>query len=355
MLKRIISVVIGVALLGGAVGMRGVTAQDSEIRVPDVTGLNVPQAAALLNQAGLRLGAEGAVAWSPDSPVAQDTISAQSPAAGTSAAFGAAVALTVLRSTNALLVYDDNDITLVNQTGAPLPLAAITFAALDGSTPAMFEAARWGGVLEAGDCGQLWSLSRREPKDLPECTEAMLWSTTNDPAQHFWTGTNGAARFAILQDGVERAVCPVAAAGTCPVFLANGTGGGDVIDYVYFAYTTDQLLLINPSQDRWMPLAALRIGVEATTDGAALPLAAQSDAPETVLGDVLRLAPGQCLWFKADSIDVPLEPCAVTAQFTTQPDALFWRAAFFVTGTDGERRECAAAIADSLTLCLLPR
>ncbi len=66
---------VGFLLITGAVA-----AQD--VSVPDLTGLNVPQAAALLNRAGLKLGAENAAGWTPESGVPQNTIGGQSIPAG---------------------------------------------------------------------------------------------------------------------------------------------------------------------------------------------------------------------------------------------------------------------------------
>lgn len=337
-----------------------VSAQTTAVRVPDVTGLNVPQAAAALNRAGLRLGAQIAVGWTPDSPLPQDSVSAQSLSPDTEAAFGTAVDLTVLRSANALLIYDDNDITLVNGTGAALDLSQISFNTLDGSVPAAFQAARWGGVLEAGDCGQLWSLSRREPKSLEECTEAMLWATTNDPAQHFWTGGGGVTQFSISQGGIQRGICPVSAVGRCEFFLASSTTAGDATDYVYFAYTADALVILNRSADRWMPLNGLLLNTAPTPNGFPVGPAASSVSPETVLGDVYQLAPGQCLLARLSDADtttaaVP-EPCDVLATYAFAPETQFWARDFYVTSsTDGQTRRCPAPGESGLSLCILPR
>src|SRR5690348_12468683 len=91
-----------------------VYAQDAA--VPDLTGLNVPEAAALLNKNGFALGAENNVGWTADSGQEQNTIKGQSVAAGQTAAPGSAIDVTVLRSPNAMLIYDDNDLSLVNKT-----------------------------------------------------------------------------------------------------------------------------------------------------------------------------------------------------------------------------------------------
>ncbi|MBZ0309257.1 MAG: PASTA domain-containing protein, partial [Anaerolineae bacterium] len=122
-------------------------AQDN-VAVPDVTGLNLPQALALLNQNGLRLGNENHTGWTADSGLPQNSVSEQSIPAGQTTAYGTAVDITLLRSPNALVIYDDNDFTLVNQTGEPLDLNAISFNSISGA--AAFPANTWGNSLDDG-------------------------------------------------------------------------------------------------------------------------------------------------------------------------------------------------------------
>src|SRR3954463_11504474 len=95
-------------------GIGQTMAQDT-IQVPDLTGMNVPQAAAALNRAGFALGNETGEAWTAESGLQQNRIKSQSVAAGQTAPSGSAIDVTVLRSPNVALVYDDNDLTLVNK------------------------------------------------------------------------------------------------------------------------------------------------------------------------------------------------------------------------------------------------
>ncbi|MDX1993441.1 MAG: PASTA domain-containing protein [bacterium] len=355
-MKRLvlIGLLAGLLLLIMPVGAQ----QAENVTVPNVTGLNVPQAAAALNRVGLRLGTETAFGWTADSPFPQNSVSAQSVAPGTSVAYGTTVDLTVLRSANALLIYDDNDITLVNQTGAPVSLAGIQFATLDGASQAGFAAARWSPTLAPGDCGQLWSVGRSTPKELPECAEEMRWITTGNSAEHFWTGAGGTTQFAVFQDGVQRATCPVSATGRCELFLASG-GAGDATEFIYFAYTTDRLIIYNRSADRWMPLMGVLINVAATPGGAPIAPVTETDNPQAVLGDVMRLAPGQCLYVRVPPLngeDTPPEPCDLLASYTLTTQEHFWARDFFITSvTDGEQRTCPAAQPGRLSLCILPR
>src|SRR5215813_13975992 len=77
--------------------------------VPNLVGLNLPQATAALNNVGMALGNQTSAPWTQDSGVPQNTISVQSTPAGQAATAGASVDVTVLRSPNVSLSYDDND------------------------------------------------------------------------------------------------------------------------------------------------------------------------------------------------------------------------------------------------------
>jgi hypothetical protein len=331
------------------------------VTVPDVTGMSVPQAAALLNRSGIVLGSETNVGWTAESGLPQNTISAQSVAGGQSVARGTVVDITVLRSPNAYLLYDDNDLTLVNQTGGTLDLNGIAFNSVDGSGPATFTANRWGGILEGGDCGQIWSISRGEPKPQDGCA-SMQWLTTNDPAQHFWTGANGATRFNIVQTGVERAVCSVAAAGRCDFFLTGGGAGGDVVPYVYFAYLPDRMIISNQSPDQWMSLNQLNVYNQNFAEGTApLKIAdptLYTNQGQQLIGRVDQLAPGQCLYWTNGSPqpDTPPQSCDVVARFNMAAELIFWSKDFSLDSvTDGQRHTCPAATPGRLTICVMPR
>src|SRR5882757_1915509 len=85
--------------------------------VPNLSGMNIPQATAALNHVGLALGNQTSEPWTDAAAVPQNTISVQSIAAGVPSSSGASVDVTVLRSPNVSLSYDDNDFTVINNTG----------------------------------------------------------------------------------------------------------------------------------------------------------------------------------------------------------------------------------------------
>lgn len=336
-----------------------VFAQEQTVIVPDLNGINVPTATALLNKNGLRLGVENNQGWTADSGLPENSINGQSIPAGQSVIFGTAVDVSVLRSPNALVIYDDNDVTLVNNTGGDLNLAGITFTTNDGSA-AQLAGSRWAGTLRAGQCVQAWSVGRNGPKGLDECSTIQNWLVTNNVAEHFWTGAGGTTQFSVLQNGVPRAACPITNPGRCEFFLSGGGAGSDATEYVYFAYTVDQLAIINQSTDQWMTLDGFYVVNNfAPSKGAPVfpgdPTLYTKNPPD--VETVSRLAPGQCILYTnaGPGLDNPPQPCDVIARLDIAPSLIFWGADFGVMSSDGEARICPVPTPGRLTLCIMPR
>lgn len=328
--------------------------------VPDVIGLNVPQAAALLNQNGINLGIETNITWTADAGVPENTIGVQSIAAGERVTPGTTIDVTVLRSANTLLIYDDNDLTLVNQSGAVMRLDGLNFFSIGGSSESSFTATRWTDELAVGDCARIWSQSTRESEDRPECPASTYWLATQQAAAHFWLGTSGATQFRVEENGIERAVCPVANPGTCAFFLAGGGSSSDVTGFVYFAYTPDQLIVHNVSESQWMLLDGSQIVNNApAAAGSTFAFAsAEVFGNPQVIGSINRLAPGQCLHFTGSATisDSMPEMCDAVARLDLDPSVNFWVQPFGVASvTDDQAHTCPAAIADKLTVCIMPR
>ncbi len=331
------------------------------VSVPDVTGMTVPVAAATLNQVELGIGREIGEPWTDAADFPQNTIANQSVAAGTLVEPGTLVDLTVLRSPNTLLIYDDNDLTLVNQTGSQVDLTGITFQAADGNA-ATFGGGRWGGTLRENRCAQIWSVNRNGPKGLDECSFIEHWLTTTNGGEHFWTGAGGTTQFRVIQNGVERGTCPVANPGRCDFYLpANSAAAGDTTAYVYFAYLPDRLAIINNSADKWMPLTGLEITNNfAPTQGATLSVASPSlfGSNRNPVANPERLAPGQCILFTNSSVEVmePPQDCDVVARLDVGASVIFWGADFPVDSTTDEQpHTCPLATPDRMTLCIMPR
>jgi hypothetical protein len=351
---RLLVVIVGLLLI-----VPQITFAQEMVTMPDVTGMSVPVAAAELNRAGFRIGQEIGEPWTADSGQEQNTIGGQSIAAGTQVESGSAVDLTVLRSPNMLLIYDDNDLTLVNQTGTQIDLTGINFRALDGNQ-AGFSASRWGGNLRESRCAQIWSVNRNGSKGLDECEFIEHWITTTNGGEHFWTGAGGATQFVVTHNGIERALCPIGGLQRCEFYMPAGGNSADVTQHVYFAYTQDRLAVINNTDDKWMPLDGLVV-----LNNFVPPLGATVNITNpSLFGDninpvanIKQLAPGQCIFFTT-SVDnaEPPQPCDIVAQLQIGASVIFWGADFPVeSATDDQPHVCPVAEADRLTLCIMPR
>lgn len=337
----------------------------TQVVVPDLTGLNVPTAAAELNKLGLRLGEQNARAWSSDAGVAENTIGAQSVAPGNNVEPGRAVDVTVFRTPNLRLIYDDNDITLVNLTGQTIDISALRFETTEG-TRASFDASRWSSELRANQCLQLWSVNRNGSKGLPECQAIQNWLTTVSPSNHFWTGSNGVSMFEVRQNGTVLNVCQAAPSNsqdrsiTCEFYLPAG-GAGDVAEFVYFAYTVDTFAAINPTDDAWLRLNRTTIvnpNANQGQLGASFRLgdAALFGNPE-IVAEIGRLAPQQCLlvFDSALAAASPPQPCDVIAQLGIPSDQRFWLSDFELESRDGRKFTCTGAVEGKRTICIMPR
>jgi hypothetical protein len=340
--------------------------QHAALVVPDLTGLSVPRAAAELNRVGLRLGNQTDESWVAGQTLPEGGISTQSLAAGTSVEAGTTIDVTVLRSPNLELKYDDNDLTLINLTDKTVDIGDTIFAAIDGNQ-ASFEASQLTNSLLATQCVQLWAVNRNGPKDMPECGFIPNWVSSTNAALHFWVTTNGATSFNVVQDGTVRATCSTAAVGTqdqpltCDFYLPSGGQGGDAADYLYFTYTTERFLVVNTASDEWMRLNRAVIHHVNPNNPMLGPSFNLSDPAlfgnPTTVADFKRLAPQQCLLFKrADVAGDPLpQPCDVIGQLDLPADQLFWTTPFELESRSGKRFTCPAAVEGKQTICAMPR
>jgi hypothetical protein len=255
---------------------------------------------------------------------------------------------------------------LVNRDNKRIELDTLEFATVDSVSAAKFAASRWGGRVPGGSCTQIWSITRSSPKSMDACQSIERWLTTNNPGEHFWTAANGVSTFSILQDGTERATCTAAPVNSesrptqCEFYLIPG-GQSDNVAYVYFAYTVDQLIILNQSPDQWMRLNRNIIHHRNPNTGVFAPSfepgrPALFGDPE-IVARIQRLAPGQCLLFKkASAGDTLPETCDVIATLSVPDEQAFWSFDFELQSVnDDRRRTCRAAAVDKLTLCILPR
>jgi hypothetical protein len=267
------------------------------------------------------------------------------------------------------LIYDDNDITAINLTNNNMTVAGLNFNGLDGA--AAFRAADVAGTLNVGDCIQLWSIARNQPKEIEGCDGTISWRSTQNTAIHFWTQVSSVQRFQVVEDGIERAICEAAPPAsqdspkTCEFYIAGGSSGSsDLTPYIYLAYTRDAIIFHNNSLDKWMitnQTTFVNNNPQLATPGVSLVFGDTNllgDDFRVGLGDITRLAPQQCIMFTLEGSDVssPPEECALIARRALAPDIAFWVADFGVqSSTDGRERTCPAALPNRMTLCILPR
>lgn len=343
-----------------------ILAQENTVTVPDLTGLNIPQAAAALNEIGLGLGAEEAVDLSLGNGMAAGLISSQALAPGTSAAVGSIVDVSVLRSDNMRLVYDDNDMTLINTTNNVADITGLRFIAVEGTSPASFAATRWGSNVREQRCLQLWSITVRDSKPVSGCQD-IQWLTTNATGEHFWTQTNGVQQFAVVENGAERARCDAAPTNSqdnpsnCTFYLEGAGSADDITAFIRFEYTPNAITITNPSVDRWMPTDRTSIfNFNPNLDNTGVSLIMGDvelfQNPE-IVADITQLAPGQCLLLTADNEGgAPPQACNVIAQRNLSSTVAFWLADFEIeSANDAQRHTCPAASVEHLTICIVPQ
>lgn len=335
----------------------------TELTVPDLTGLNIPRAAAELNRVGLKLGEQIAAPWSADSGLPQESVGGQSIAPGTPVTTGGIVDITVLRAPNMRLQYDDNDLTLINLSDKAIDLTGLILRAVDGNQATF---TRWSGNLRARQCLQAWSVNRNGPKSLAECQKIQNWVITNNAAEHFWVPANGVTQFEVSQEDGVQSTCNVVPTSQdtptlCEFYYSSGGKGGEVAGYVYFMYSTERFVVFNASEDKWMRLnktvitnpnpAQSRLGASFKIGDPEI-----FGSPE-IFGDIKRLAPGQCLLFKSEAVDItPLpQACDVIAQLDLPANELFWTSNFEFEGRGGKRYTCTGAVEGKRTMCVMPR
>lgn len=339
-----------------------VLSQD-DVTVPDVTGLTIPEAVARLNASGLRLGEQIA---EPLTNQTQGTVAGQNIEAGSSIAYGSEIALNVYSNTRITIIYDDNDLTMLNQAGASISMDGLVFSSTDGTK--RFLATGWQNELEAGDCTQIWSIARREPKQVDGC-DSIFWQTTNNESEFFWTQSAGVSQFNITLNNDLVASCDAAPINTqdspltCEFYVVTDNVNTLASDFVYFVYTTDRFIVMNTNTDLWMPLTETPIfnfNPQISNPGASFILGDNSLFPDTdIIGDVRRLAPGQCILFTVTPLTDATAPeeCHVLAQRDFAPEIAFWLANFELESpySDNGRATCPAAVENRVTTCIMPR
>jgi hypothetical protein len=347
---------VSLALTGG--NTRGQAS--SPITVPDVVGLTVPEAAAVLHRAGLKLGPQTSV-YRLDQ--AHNTVIGQTPPADASAEPLSEVGIEVVIQTNIEIVYDNNDITVINLTGTTLNGGRMRFEAIDSGLPSppafsFNEVADLRVSVDDDQCLQFWSISEGMGQPADGCARGLDgWFASILTERHFWTRASEAATFRFWYGDQPVGDCPtmrdLRGKQRCPMRLALDPDEGDTAEYLYFVYSADQLIVKNASARRWMAVDGVTFGGIDLGDFARIPR-------ETFVGSERRLAPGECILLTAASIstgepiqdDLSVE-CFVIARGELSDVDLFWRRGFAL----GDAASCPPPPATNAarSICLVPR
>ena len=341
-------------------------ATEEPATIPNIVGLNVPFATSMLNQLGITIGEQTLIEWNTSLGVEPNRITQQSISAGTPVTAGLQMDIVIAHPFNMEIIFDDNDLTLLNQTGGAVDLAGLVFTAIDARIPATFSGVEWTSEVDSLSperCVQIWSIGGiGQAKSVEGCqaSGSIPWlSRINDDA-HFWIDDNGATGFSLIQDGIYRGDCAIIPNTTnvqqCEIYTAPiGVDGvaEDVTAYVYFRYNDEQLWVINRSDDRWMPSSQVDI-VDAINLGDS-----NLFAEDAIIGNVSLLAPHQCVLYTNIGATEPVttpDSCDLIAIASLDPDDVFWLAGFEITSRiRGENLACVTPQSEGDTLCLLPR
>ncbi len=318
--------------------------------VPDLAGMTGAEAAAALNRNGLQLSRVVTLIWEEGQGSLPNRVSSHSPPAGSQVLVGSGIVLTVHELQGAQLQYTTTDLTFVNQTGQLVDLTNMLFTSLDGDR--VFNGGRWGNTLDNGDCVQIWSVNRVAGRELPVCDDTD-WLAALSTQVHFWTE----GHFIVRLSTGEVITCPPADViiVTCQLTPSSAPPAADLARLVY---DTDQLAIINPSSDQWLPLERTVIyNFNPAAEFVGLPIIpgnpeVYDNAP--TIGDLTRLAPNQCYLFAPADISQPVTPeyCDVIARSTPAEGDVFWRHDFDVLSfARGTTQNCPAATEDDITVC----
>jgi hypothetical protein len=352
--KTIVRLSVALAVLLGSVvlTLSSSRAQETDLKVPDLTGLSVPLAAQALNNVGLLLGTETQQAWTASAKVKENQVSSQQPAADKAAAPGSTVNVTVLRVFNARLVYNDINVTLLNLSKSPLDIKNVTLESGKGDKQTQFNAVIWGQTLAPGDCFRLWvDIPVKAPS--PDCTTLKRNIQATQTVQHFWRDPIGS--FRLEQNGNQLVECQIASK-QCDLTLPQGENTGDYTDYMVFSYRSTHFTVRNESPQQWMTLSDMdlvgRITGKRFSFEKVQPIT-RGDVP----WDGQRLAPGQCIVYsELDLGSLPPYNCKVVGYVKIEKGAAFWTRGFTTIGKLSRRySQCDQAPEGKASVCIVPR
>lgn len=252
-----------------------------------------------------------------------------------------------LPAPNALLIYDQTTIALINTSQVSLSLADLTFWRSAGE--ASYNMANLAGSLGPGRCVQIWTDAVREVGKPSECAKRDRWITTANKAFQFWVASADGEFFRPKLNGNTLAICKASAgpAERCPIHIPQGDSARKpwaILDPaskqpmprgLQVAYDANQIWIGNLDPGTLLPLSGLRLYY---TVNNALVLWKAAAGPWD--GGGLKaegLAAGQCIVLYKDAAKVtPLLPCTPVARALREDQP--WLLKFEVLGPREDRR-----------------
>jgi hypothetical protein len=326
--------------------------EDSQTEVPtmpNLSGLSVAQAHALLYERGLQL--EPLITVTNTGTGQANTIIDQSLAPGEAFSVGDLISVTVLREYNLELIwntedYTDQAFTIVNLTESIINMEQLVFVKADASR--RVDTRLLPNVLREKQCVQLWTFDEELGYRLPECAFLQgggVLSVSNE-AEQFWRGEGS---FYVLQEDLRRAECQISA-GRCQIWVSPGAISEEFSPYIFLLYNQHELIIHNRSEREWLPLNELALNANP-------PLNDVREWDTVIFREALPfLAPNHCVRF-SDGTASALVDCVEVASRQMEASELFWQRPFTVQSLhNGETsKNCPAAVGDEPTICLLMR
>lgn len=333
-----------------------VLAQDEEEDIalmPDLSGLTAPEAESILNTHSQELRLDPIIlsldANSHEGAI--NTIGEQSIGADEAVEHGEVITISLIRDFNLLLIYRnetlrvmDNHFTMINLSDGEINIDGITLQ----SNERTFAASDWrASTIRDGQCFQLWSspkIGNHQPAECSALAGVGILEGIPDN-QQFWKDTD---TFTVMQDGVYRASCEVAA-GSCELWVSPQAIAEDVTEFAYFVYDEHQLYVYNYAPQQWMPLSEIRL---ADSERRLNDLQLWSS---NVIPDINFLAPNQCVRFSSANAGESLADCLVIASSTLTQLNNFWSDGFIVHSLYQKSIEHTCPAPSGQTFCLVPR
>lgn len=249
---------------------------------------------------------------------------------------------------NALLIYDNTTVALINISAAPLSLTDVTFSRAGGDVK--YNVTNLISTLAPGHCIQVWTTSVHQIiAQPPECATRNRYAQLTVKNSYFWVASYEKEPFRPQLRNRALTICTAATkdVGRCPFYIPQGNDaqkpwkvldpltGNPMPAGMEIAYDADQLWIGNATPETVLQTYSLRLFYPVNGKGIVwTPTLSTWDIGPW---DNRGLLVGQCIVLYVDASKVtPLLPCVPVAKtvMADQP----WKLKFEVMGPREERR-----------------